>query len=391
MSLNKVYILPRISHPYQEGNVLYSDDIDHQTIFSSLGFTDRECIDSIYTKGVFETVYHIRKIVRYIDYLLKVGGKLHIEFFRLSFDSPGHYLRPLNFVMNEISLVFKRRIKLISKNFDGNIDRFIFEKVGSCFNLNDSNKNWSFCIVTDGKNLDNIERCIRSIERQNIPNYEINLCCPRSISVNGAKVVPDDDLYFDIRVPISAKKNKVVGSCIYENILMLHDRLYLSNDWYSHISEVNSCYDVLVLRIINEESGNRMNDWICTISDKNLFHKKGEVLPYNKYKQSIYINGGALCIKKQIYNEVLHSDFLNWGEMEDVDFSNKLMLHGFDITLFTRATLYSDVNRFTGTRGENKVNLKRIILAPYSFIISFKKKHEFRVKFSKFLSAPFSI
>jgi len=58
------------------------------------------------------------------------------------------------------------------------------------------------------------------------------------------------------------------------------------------------------------------------------FHSRNQ-LYYNEWNPNLYIDGSMIIIKRHIAIENQLSDYLHWGEKEDVDFSKRLYLNGY--------------------------------------------------------------
>ena len=147
------------------------------------------------------------------------------------------------------------------------------------------------------------------------------------------RVISDDGLYKDIRIPISKKKNLIIKNAQYNNLIVMHDRIMLSKDWFQRMKQYGNYYDILCCMILNEDEPNRrMNDWlqvsyppIRVNSIRNLLYRRN-ILNYNEWTSNIYIAGGFFQIKKHFG---LYLDpALNWLEKEDVNFSVKAYLAG---------------------------------------------------------------
>lgn len=331
--------------------------IDHPTLLP-------ESIQKISTKGVFETTSYIRHTLKVIDSLLVVGGEIYIEFFRASFDSGGFPLRPYNFMMNELSICLGERYKVYQKDFDNSIDRFWLKKIESSLPVTDSISKWSFGIVSNGSKNDRVLNIINQIISFKIPQFEILICGPKPSEdlPEVVKIIGDTELYFDVRIPISKKKNKIVDEASYNNLVIMHDRISFENDWYQKICEYGNHFDQLCMPILDEDTQTlRINDWLKIDSDLSDFiNAKGDILSYKDWSPFVFVDGGFMLIKKHIIAKTKLNPFLNWGEMEDVNLSQRLYLDGNSICFYQSSRLLTQTHRIKGSN-PSKNWLKKVI------------------------------
>lgn len=191
---------------------------------------------------------------------------------------------------------------------------------------------FTFGIITDGRNEIFINTIIDSIEKQNIPNYEI-------IVVGGNNILRDNVIHipFDESIKskwITKKKNIITENSKYENIVYLHDYIYLEDGWYEGFLKFGNDFDVC-MNIIKNTDDSRFRDWtlwadlssmnniLTTEEIKYLENNRMFLLPYDMshLTKYMYISGAYWVIKKQIMIETPLDEKLMWGESEDVEWS----------------------------------------------------------------------
>lgn len=310
-----------------------------------------ESVTKISTKGVFETCDFLRQTLKIIDYLLAVDGELIIEFYRASFDIGGYPLRPLNYLMNEISICYKDRFKVFKKEHANNVDSIALKKIKKALPENDNIGRWSFGIVSDGRKNDRVINIIKQIRAFNIPEFEIFICgpAPDASLTKEVTILDDNDLYFDLRIPISQKKNRIIDAAKFNNLMILHDRISFTENWYSKICEFGNYFDQICCSIFDEDTRTvHINDWLSNFNDNNQFRiSKVTKLKYSEWNKHIYVDGGVMVIKKHVIaNNKLHPN-LHWGEMEDVNLSEKLYIDGNLINFFGEAQLLTQTHRIS--------------------------------------------
>lgn len=325
-----------------------------------------ESIKSIKTKGVFETTKYIRHILKMMDALLEVGGELYIEFYRVSFDSGGYPLRPLNFLMNEISTSYQERYHVHKKQFVDDVDYIWLKKIQPVLPVDDRISRWSFGIVSDGRKNERVLNIINQITAFKIPEYEILICGPSpSLQLPERVAVLDDkDLYFDVRIPISKKKNRIIDHARYNNLVIMHDRISFAENWYEQICKYGNYFDQLCMPILDEDTRSlRVNDWLKSFHDFTEFQKaKSTRLDYTKWDRHIYSDGGFMLLKKHILAKVKLNPYLNWGEIEDVDLSERLYLAGISICFYKDTYLLTQTHRIKPAT--QSTNWMKVLIRP---------------------------
>lgn len=351
-----------------------------------------ESIDKINTRGIFETAKYIRDILKIIDYLLKKDGELYIDFFRASFDGGGYPLRPLAYLMNEISTCYRNRYEVIKKKNENDIDSLTLKKGMLTLPKEDTIDRWSFGIVSDGRKNERIMRLIEQIRRFKIPEYEVIICGPSPfINVpSDVRILDDSSFYHDLRIPISRKKNYIIDEAKYNNLVIMHDRITFASSWYEKMVKYGNYFDQLCFPILDEETKSmRVNDWMKSSHDFTEFEKVLTYkLSYNEWDRHIYVDGGFMLIKKHLIENIKLNPFLNWGELEDVDLSERLYLSGNFIGFYADTFLLTQTHRIKGSKTHDTIIAKFIHKIKYKKYL-FVKKIKIKRHYNKYLRKVF--
>jgi hypothetical protein len=200
--------------------------------------------------------------------------------------------------------------------------------------------NFTFGIITGGGNDNMLSHIISTIVSQNIENYEIIIVGNTNIKDN-VIVIPFDETVK--KAWITKKKNLIAQNAKYDNLVILHDYVEFSNDWYTgflkYISEEGD-FDIISNKIINY-NGNRFRDWclfpLFLNGDYKLpKHEKateiinsGCLLPYDfksdeKINKYIYYSGAYFIVKKHILLNYPLDERKSWGDGEDVEWCRSL-------------------------------------------------------------------
>jgi hypothetical protein len=289
--------------------------------------------------GFFECTRHLRFYLKCINYALAEGGELEIQFKTTkSLYRPGQMIRPFAFFMNEYSLSISESVKLLSVTTEKGMKVMRFKKEIKPYR-HDGNNKWSFGIVSNGnaESLKNIEKIIEQIKSFQIKELQIMICGPFSKIKNAfgqdIEIIPDDDLDSGLRVPISSKKNKLILNAKYENLVIQHDRILYSQNWYEQIVQYGNCFDFLCPSIYDYDKKKfRILDWVKLVGDISNFSKTALILDAKtKWSSDNYIDGGLFVGKRSCFKAILFDERLHWGEMEDVFFAKQIYIKGFMI------------------------------------------------------------
>jgi len=214
---------------------------------------------------------------------------------------------------------------------------------------------FTFGIITDGRHDNYLSYIIQSIHNNNIPNYEIIIVGNTRIQEsNKIKIIKFNESQKNKW--ITRKKNIIAINAKYENIVMLHDYVQLSENWYHGFLKFGDNFDWCISKIINS-NGERFRDYTLFPyevdylninyspgKDINVYFNCNCLLPYdfvnsirtNKY---LYISGSYYVIKKIIATKYFLDENLLHCQGEDVEYSKRLHSNGIII----KCNKYSDV------------------------------------------------
>lgn len=175
---------------------------------------------------------------------------------------------------------------------------------------------------TNQNNNDYIKYIYQSIINQNIDdNFEIIIVGGKNICLQNIKHIPFDE---NIKNSwITKKKNIVAQEAKYNNIVLMHDYVYLDNLWYYNFKNFTENWDVCMNSIINTDN-QRFRDWItwpewCEENDIIFLNYED-----NSRTKEMYISGTYFCVKKDFLLKYPLNESLSWGQGEDVEWSNRI-------------------------------------------------------------------
>lgn len=186
---------------------------------------------------------------------------------------------------------------------------------------------FTFGIITDGNYDPMVDKIISSIRDEKIPNYEIIIVGNSKITGDDIKVIPFDE---NIKWRwITRKKNIITENAKYENIVYLHDYVYLLPGWYDGWLKFGENFKACMNIILNED-GTRFRDWLLwdnPLDENNryIINNSEHIIPYHVTNLSryMYFSGAYWVAKKEIMEKYPLDERLVWNEGEDVDWSKR--------------------------------------------------------------------
>lgn len=187
--------------------------------------------------------------------------------------------------------------------------------------------NFTFGIITGGNNDSHINLIIDSIEKQNIPNYEVIIVGASNINRNNTRIIPFNENIFPLW--ITKKKNTIISEAQFENIVFMHDYIILNDDWYAGFLKYGNDFDVCMTRILNSDC-TRFRDWVLWPHNgewtDSITENRECLIPYdmNHMSEYMYISGAYWVAKAELMNKYPLDETLLWGQGEDVLWSKQV-------------------------------------------------------------------
>ena len=329
--------------------VLSNKDINHNNrIYRSKKIFPESAID-VTAAYILDRTDLIRYIIKELDILLKIDGKFKIVFTSTKKQTHGLGVRTAMQIMYEFSASTNGRYVLESKLERKNFTILTYTKKISTLKENDSIKNWSFGIITNGQNNASVKSLVKSIIDQKIPKFEVNISGPNPYNnalPSNVNIVNDVDILPDPRGPISQKKNILINASKFENLCLLHDRYLLPKNWYLNMKEYGNYFDFLEIPNIDVSQSRAPYHQVYNNNISDNFIRLNPFLSHKKSSPNQFLQGGSITGKKSIIIRNLFLDHLHWGEFEDVHFSKKHYLDGSLIYLDTNNHFITNSNRF---------------------------------------------
>lgn len=188
---------------------------------------------------------------------------------------------------------------------------------------NQYTEQYSFIIITDGKEPAKLERLIASIGSQNFPVVEV--------------IVVKDEKH---EGRLGALRNAGCRQAQYYRMIVLDDDMILHQDFYPGLQKFykqNMEARVISCRIVNPDN-TRYWDWKAHENGKNW------LLDYGANDEAVSLTGGLCIFDKGVFHDVQWDETRGFYQEEDVDFSNRLKAHGYKLHFNPWSTVTHDAN-----------------------------------------------
>ncbi|MBU4444071.1 tetratricopeptide repeat protein, partial [bacterium] len=190
--------------------------------------------------------------------------------------------------------------------------------------------NISFCVLSYGHSNESLERCINSIRKQGVPEYEV-LVCGTGSEQTCVKFYHQEE--WASLGEINKMRNHLCGHASNEFIVLIDASIELTLDWYINIKQAD-CYDVAGCHLNNSE-GERVVDWAYQ------FKFKDENIPlplyYDEWSTKAYVSGFLMLIHRNVWEQVRFNENLPLNQDDDVDFCIRASKTGYRVGVFPDA------------------------------------------------------
>ena len=244
-------------------------DLPIDWLYNLSNFYKEEELDYVYSNSFNHTKFY-KIVLKEWWFYLKQWWKIILDFQQNKILSFSEFIGVLN-------LFFQKNYSLEYFDLWNENIRIEITKNISTRNENDLIENWTFWIITNWERIEWIEKVIQSILKQEIPNFEIIICwklIDKSIiekyNLKYVEFTEKDEIWW-----ITRKKNLVVQNAKYENLMIMHDKIILDDDWYNWMQKYWNNFESLSCITKNIE-GKRYSDWKVVLW-KDLYFIKNKI------------------------------------------------------------------------------------------------------------------
>lgn len=190
-------------------------------------------------------------------------------------------------------------------------------------------KQWTFGILTLGNQVERVCKFLESVRKnENKKISEIIVVGPRNSEYEKYAVKYIDIKQFrDQEYPeVCKKKNAIIEMANNPNLMIVHDRYILGDDFFQGFEEYGYDFDFLTVKQYDIE-GNEFPSY-CATRKKMVYSGQLQVNNYSKLYSTQYLNGGLLIMKTYMAKMIKFNNIIMWDQMEDVEFSKSAMENG---------------------------------------------------------------
>ena len=179
--------------------------------------------------------------------------------------------------------------------------------------------NFTFAITTDYSDINRLNEVRESIYNLKIPTYEVLIIGGKDYSHYNDTTF----LYFnDKKYPgwTTKKKNILVETSRYENVVLMHDYFLFDDNWYNSFVEFGNDWDICSNQQLLIDGKRHFTDWVTW--DDPVFPRYTS-LSYDDWSrtQHMYMSGGYFIVKKHVVMDNPFNESLMHGQAEDVEWS----------------------------------------------------------------------
>jgi len=284
---------------------------------------------------------------------------------------------------------------------------------------------WSFCIPTGPGDATGLNVLVQRIRELNIPKHEIILCGRPGANFkyfSEVRIVGED--LSNPPVLIGKKKNRLAESAQYENLCILHDRVFLPLDFRKAVERFGDDYPIVGFQSLwvddpyhltvqrYSDYGRYVDSWLMGVMNKETENaeyfradytnteKKATFINANplRYDTGRYCTGSLYLVKRKLWNRFPQSELLEWNQYEDVEHGNRVSRQGvpsrinpyaFTQTMFGRPLILNPDSIYEWADGGIDVsvspmltlNIRRKPLSRWSYGTARQKMIEFARKY----------
>jgi len=222
---------------------------------------------------------------------------------------------------------------------------------------------FGICVGDNPTYLTKVVESIENIRDLTANNYEIIFMGEEGVewyshNFDAVKAVCK---WSSVDLGLCAKKNWIAKAAKFDNVCIIHDYYQFQPNWYEAMRNYPNPAWELMLCPVKTLEGHRSADWLVSpmIMDDmlekrpdmaaNLMaiapHENGPKyvsgLPYDVTNMSHiqYVSGGYVLAKKKVFMEVPMNNKLDWGDAEDVEWSNRLNHNGVVFSMNTETEM----------------------------------------------------
>lgn len=188
----------------------------------------------------------------------------------------------------------------------------------------------SFCVISSRNPAGSAKRCVESILRQGVPDYEI-------LVFSQTKEVPDIKYFYNARWVEEGALNKVrnhlLSQASKEFAVLVDYDVEFSSTWYENI-RWGTFFDIIGSRLLTPD-GKRAVDWAYQF--KLGSGVRPISLQYDEWTPKGYVSGSLMVVRRSVLDSVRFREDLFLGQHGDADFCVRTSETGFRVGVLPKA------------------------------------------------------
>ncbi|BAZ17113.1 hypothetical protein NIES4071_89910 [Calothrix sp. NIES-4071] len=280
-----------------------------------------------------------RIIINEYYYSLKQNGYL-ILIISPEFKDSAYYLKDLLFKEYKGSFEF-----VSCTNLNG-CDVVCFRKTDIPRVAESDIKKWTFGFIGNGKKDKFIDEQIKRIQKLPLKDWEVIICGTYNLPLEDEKVKYINFTENDDKGWITKKKNLIAQAATYENLVILHDRYIIPDDFVEKMEEWGNDFELLGAKQVLYRSPLRIDqvriqDWMMSpygvqVDKETKWKFQFFFLEYTDWDILAYIVGGLYIVKKSLMLKIPQNEELFWYFPEDLTFSQDFSTNGYCVRINTK-------------------------------------------------------
>jgi hypothetical protein len=253
------------------------------------------------------------------------------------FNDSAYYLKEL--LLKE----YRESFEFISCTKINNCDIVCFRKTDIRRVEESDIRKWTFGFIGNGKKDNFIAEQIKRIEALPLKDWEVIICGTYNLPLQNGKVRYINFTENDDKGWITKKKNLIAQAATYENLVILHDRYIIPDDFVEKMEEWGNDFELLGAKQVLYRSPLkihllRIQDWM--MSDYGIHADKDArwqfnyfFLEYTDWDILAYITGGLYIVKKSLMLKLPQDEEMFWNSPEDIKFAQDFSTNGYCVRI----------------------------------------------------------
>jgi hypothetical protein len=240
---------------------------------------------------------------------------------------------------------YKGSFKFVSTTEIADCEIVAFQKTSVPRVAESDIKKWTFGFIGNGKKDKFIAEQIERIKKLPLKEWEVIICGTYNLSIDHENVKYIHFTENDNKGWITKKKNLIAQAASYENLIILHDRYIIPEDFVEKMDEWGNDFELLGAKQFLYRSPlriypARIQDWMMSPYgvqlDKDVRWKFSYFfLEYDDWDILAYIAGGIFIVKKSLMLKVPQDEDMFWYSPEDIKFCQDFTTNGYCLRINT--------------------------------------------------------